>query len=219
MPENTQKMVCRRTQKRPELVERADKMPTIRGVAAVYYDQNDPGTEYRLWSDLVERIRPGAFDRAVREDDVRGLFNHNENQILGRTKAGTMRLSATPAGLLYEIDPPDTQAGRDVVESLRRGDVDGSSFMFVPNKITWEEQRQADGSILTVRWIDEVMLYDCGPVTFPAYEATEAGIRAKGCDDTIRAELEQWKGRAAADADILAITADDMAMQEAVSGK
>ncbi len=215
MPENTTKIECRRVQRRPELVERADKMPAIRGVAAVYYDANDPGTEYRLWADLVERIRPGAFDRAVREDDVRGLFNHNENQILGRTKAGTMRIGTDAGGLWYEIDPPDTQAGRDVVESLRRGDVDGSSFMFVPSKITWEEQRKADGTILTVRWIDEVMLYDCGPVTFPAYEATEAGLRAKGADDTIRADLEQWKSRAAADADLIAVTAAGMEIEEA----
>lgn len=215
MPENAAKKECRRVGLRPELVKRDGKRDGIRGYAAVYYDQNDPGTEYRLWSDMVERIRPGAFDRAVREDDVRGLFNHDESQLLGRTKAGTMRLASDARGLSYEIDPPDTQAGRDTVESLRRGDIDGSSFMFVPMKVTWEEQRKADGSTLTVRWIDEVMLYDCGPVTFPAYTATEAGIRFAGGDDAIRAEHEAWKSRAQAEADEIAITLAEMEMIEA----
>lgn len=216
MPEKDPKIECRRVQLRPELVKRADKIDGIAGYAAVYYDPNDLGTEYRLWSDVVERIRPGAFDRAVREDDVRGLFNHDENQILGRTKAGTMKLSLDARGLRYDIDTPDTQVGRDTVESLRRGDVDGSSFMFVPMKVTWEEQRKADGSTLTIRWIDEVLLYDCGPVTFPAYTATEAGIRTAGGEQSVRAELDHWKSQTGAqrDADRLSLTVATMEMQE-----
>jgi HK97 family phage prohead protease len=52
--------------------------------------------------------------------------------VLGRNKSGTLRLSVDGIGLRYEIDPPDTQAARDLIESLRRGDVSGSSFAFLP---------------------------------------------------------------------------------------
>ena len=66
---------------------------------------------------------PNAFDRALAEsDDVRGLFNHDPDNLLGRTSSGTMRLSVDKKGLLYETDPGDTNVGRDVVQHIKRGD-------------------------------------------------------------------------------------------------
>ena len=109
----------------------------------------------------------------MREDDVRGLFNHDPNQILGRTKPGTMRLEVDERGLRYEIDPADTTPGRDVKEHLKRGDVDGSSFSFV---VTDERTIKEDGK--RIREIRGVKLFDVGPVTFPAYPATSAQVRS-----------------------------------------
>jgi uncharacterized protein len=203
---------------KPTVNSRADGVGTVSGYAAVFYDANDKGTEYRLWSDMVERIRPGAFDRAIREDDVRALFNHDANQVLGRTSAGTARLSVDARGLRYEIDPPDTQAGRDLVTSLKRGDIDGSSFSFVPLKTTWEEQRDATtGKMTYIRWIDEAQLYDVGPVTFPAYESTEASARSDGPPDDLRDELATWRrgvGQPLRDADEIALAVATMEMTE-----
>lgn len=159
------------------------KKSRLAGYAAVFYRQDDPGTEYWLWSDMVERIMPGAFDRAIKSDDVRALFNHDPNLVLGRSKASTLTLSTDETGLSYEIDPGDTQIGRDVVSHVRRGDVTGSSFSFVPTKITWsEETRNTNGqeSKIWIRQIDEVTLYDVGPVTFPAYEASSSTVRNAG---------------------------------------
>lgn len=167
---------------------RADGKSAIVGYAAVFYDAADPGTEYRMYDDLVERIMPGAFDRAIREDDVRGLFNHDDNLLLGRCKAGTMRLSVDKKGLRYEIDPPDTQYARDLLESLRRGDVSGSSFMFRPKSTTY---RTVDGVYIIQR--DAVDLYDVGPVAFPAYAATESGVRSAADAESVRREVEDWK--------------------------
>jgi hypothetical protein len=59
----------------------------ITGYGAVFYNSADPGTEYSLFSDMVERIGPNAFDDALNRDDVRGLFNHDSSMLLGRMGA------------------------------------------------------------------------------------------------------------------------------------
>jgi HK97 family phage prohead protease len=168
------------------------KPGVIDGYGAVFFSEGDAGTEYELASwggyTILERIMPGAFDRAIRErDDARGLFNHDANQILGRVSSGTMRLSVDSRGLKYEIDVPDTQAGRDVATSIERGDLSGSSFAFVPRKIVWVEEDERD-----IRQIEDLTLYDAGPVTYPAYEATSTGVRSEDFQP-LKAEWEEWR--------------------------
>jgi len=110
---------------------RADGNKVICGYAAVFYNSADPGTQYELWPGNVERIMPTAFDRAIREkDDCRALVNHNPDLLLGRTSAGTLKLFADTVGLGYEIIPPNTQAAKDCIASIERGDMTGSSFGF-----------------------------------------------------------------------------------------
>lgn len=150
---------------------------TIVGYGAVFY-AGTPETEYWLWDDMVERILPGAFDRALREDDVRGLFNHDPNIVLGRTSAGTMRLSVDGKGLLYRIEAPPTGVGADVVQSIKRGDVQGSSFSVDVLAQTWRKIEEDGKPTIYVREVVEVRLYDAGPVTFPAYTGTSAGVPA-----------------------------------------
>jgi hypothetical protein len=148
------------------------------GHGAVFYDPNDETTRYLLWDDVEERVAPGAFDRAIREkQDVRALFNHDVNHVLGRTGPGTMRLSVDAKGLRYEIDTPETQSGRDVVTVVRRGDVSGSSFSFRTVKDTVTRETR-NGRPYYIRTLEDVDLYDVGPVTFPAYEGADAGARA-----------------------------------------
>lgn len=156
-----------------------EEAPDVRiaGHAAVFYDGTQR-TEYRIGDDMVERVMPGAFDRAIEEGhDVRGVFNHDKNLILGRTASGTMTLTVNPTGLLYNINPPDTQSARDVVTLIERGDVSGSSFKFT---IRSEDMKQEDG--VHVFEIRDVDLFDVGPVTFPAYDSTDVEIaEAKRC--------------------------------------
>jgi len=160
---------------------------TIVGYASVYYD-GTPESEYQLWDQCCERILPGTFTRAIAEDDCRGLFNHDPNQVLGRTSAKTCRLFDDSKGLRYEIDPPDTQAGRDVITLLARGDVNGSSFSFQVTDQVW---RTEDG--IDIREIRGVKLYDVSPVTFPAYESTTAGVREDLHVAEARQAHEAWK--------------------------
>ena len=175
---------------RVQLIERTDAKPIIRGHGAVFYD-GTPGTQYEIWDGMIERIMPGAFDRAIKEDqDIRGLFNHDPTLLLGRTTAKTMRLSIDEKGLAYEIDPGDTTIARDVQEHLKRGDVTGSSFAFT---VMTEEWRKDDG--VQIREIKDVNLFDVGPVTYPAYTGSDSGVRSDGKDDDARAAYAVYRSR------------------------
>ena len=77
-----------------------------------------------------ERLAPGCFSRALREEqDVRCLFNHSADKILGRVSSGTLKLSDSPKGLMFRCKlDPNQQAHRDLHASIKRGDVSGCSF-------------------------------------------------------------------------------------------
>jgi HK97 family phage prohead protease len=128
-----------------------------------------------------EQIMPGAFD-GVLKDDVRALFNHDENCVLGRSIANTLRFGVDKEGLWYEIDLPDTQSARDLLTSVKRGDVSQSSFAFTvaPGGAEWSEDDQT-GTIRSVTKI--ARLYDVSPVTYPAYP--EAPVAARS--------LSEWR--------------------------
>jgi uncharacterized protein len=167
--------------------------PVIEGYGAVFYRGGDPGTEFQLWRDVYERIASNAFDRAIKEDRVRSLFNHDSNWVLGSNRGAspTLALSVDDVGLRYSVKPPATQLVRDaVLEPIRRGDVDGSSFMFMPRKVDWIEEDR-NGVMVDVREIQEVELWEVGPVTFPAYSGTTIGLRAAEQDlAAIRKDLD-----------------------------
>ena len=168
------------------------KPPVIEGYGAVYYRAGQPGTEYRLWQDCYERIMPGAFDAALAAD-VRSLFNHDPNFVLGRSggPAATLRLSVDATGLRYEVEPPQTTVIREqVLEPIRRGDVSGSSFMFRPSKVVWAEEDR-DGRTVDVRELHGVELFEVGPVTFPAYGDTTTGVRSAE-RKTLELERREW---------------------------
>lgn len=122
-----------------------------------------------------ERIAPGAFSTAIKEDDVRALFNHDPNFVLGRTTAGTLELAQDDTGLRYEVDPPDTQWARDLMVSVQRGDVSQSSFGFQVVREEWTNPENRKE--LPTRTILEARLFDVSPVTYPAYEETTAEAR------------------------------------------
>jgi HK97 family phage prohead protease len=123
-----------------------------------------------------EIIRRGAFDSAA-TDDCRALFNHDENFILGRTTAGTLKITQDAFGLRYVITPPDTAFARHAVTAIQRGDVTGSSFGFRTVKDSWGVDT-ADG--MRLREVLAVRTFDISPCVFPAYEATSAGAVDNG---------------------------------------
>jgi Escherichia/Staphylococcus phage prohead protease len=155
----------------------------IHGHAAVF-DQ-----ECVLWDSpgyrAIEIVKPGAFERALKEkQDVRCLFNHSPDNVLGRTTAGTMTMKEDDQGLYFDTDPPDTQVARDVRTLVRRKDITGCSFAFTVTKQTVREE-EIDKKTIRTREIEDVDLYDVGPVTYPAYEGTDVNSRMR----ELRAEM------------------------------
>ena len=133
-----------------------------------------------------ERIHSGAFDAALkRRDDTRCLVNHDPNQVLGRTTAGTLRLTTTAQGLRYEVDLPATSAAHDVRELVRRGDITGSSFGFRVTADTWDSSGVRKGR-LPLRTITNVQLFDVSPVAYPAYSQTSVSART-GTGESVKA--------------------------------
>ena len=121
-----------------------------------------------------ERIAPGAFAKSLQSSDIRALWNHDANIVLGRNKAGTLRLSEDTAGLAFEVDAPDTQLVRDMVMApIARGDVSQCSFGFYTLSDKWAK---IDGE--WVRTLLECELFDVSPVTYPAYAQTDVAVRS-----------------------------------------
>ena len=104
---------------------------TISGYAVVF------GVESRvLWDwdgEFVEIIEHGAIDEAlINSSDVKALFNHDRDALLARSTngEGTLKLTLDDHGLRFEFEAPETTAGNDVLELVRRGDLKGCSFAF-----------------------------------------------------------------------------------------
>ena len=128
-----------------------------------------------MWG-FREQIAPGAFTEALKKSDVRALFNHDPNYVLGRQSAGTVSLTEDDVGLFYEIDPPDTQWAGDVVSSIERGDIAESSFAFSMDGGVEEWDDSATPAIRTIKSVGN--LYDVSPVTYPAYPEATTGVRS-----------------------------------------
>ena len=143
-----------------------DESGMIVGHAAVF---NSP-TEIFGFREVVA---PGAF-KGHKDNDVRALINHDPNLILGRNKAGTLELAEDSKGLAVRIDPPDTSYARDLAVSLRRGDISQMSFGFRVTKEEWEEGKDGE---MDLRTLKEVELLDVSAVTYPAYPDTDVAQR------------------------------------------
>jgi len=156
-------------EQQPELREEGEgKVPHLVGYAARFNSKSvDLGG-------FVEVIKPGAFKRALAgEPDVCAFVNHNEDLMLGRTRAGTVQLLEDERGLKVDITPPPTQAGKDAIENVRLGNYVGMSFAFRAVEETWHSKVKPP-----LRELLDVDLFDVSVVTFPAYPKTEVGLRS-----------------------------------------
>jgi HK97 family phage prohead protease len=141
---------------------------SIEGHAAVFDALSEDLGGFR------EKIARGAFAESIGRDDVRALWNHDPNYVLGRSTAGTLRMTEDARGLLVQISPPDTTWARDLMKSIERGDVSQMSFAFQTEQDAWSKVAGAwERTLLSVR------VFDVSPVTYPAYPQTDVGLRGR----------------------------------------
>lgn len=153
---------------------------TVEGYGAIFGSLSENLGGFR------EIIAEGAFDEAL-DDDVRALVNHDPNLLLARTKSGTLKLSIDERGLKYSFSPPDTSYANDLKESMKRGDLDQSSFAFTVEEDDWNEDE--DGRV--IRTIKKVRnLFDVSPVTYPAYQDTTVAQRSLGDKEQTKTKRE-----------------------------
>lgn len=120
-----------------------------------------------------ERILTGAAKNTIAVADIRALFNHDPNYVLGRNRSKTLDLSEDETGLYMEVTPPDTQWARDLMVSMERGDITQMSFGFYVVEARWVVENEED-----IREVGELELFDVSVVTFPAYPQTDAQARS-----------------------------------------
>ena len=153
---------------------------TFEGYAAVFNSPSEP-------LPFIERIAPGAFKRSIEaRNDIKMLWNHDTGMILGSSRAGTLKLYEDERGLKVRAELPNTSAGRDAAELLKRGDVDSMSFGFsVP---AGGDEWSADGSQRTLK---SIRLHEVSIVAFPAYSGTAGTTSVRGLDKVAkRAEVD-----------------------------
>lgn len=138
-----------------------------------------------------EVISREALEGVIARSDVFALLNHSkERGILARSinGAGSLTLEVDEKGLLYRFDAPNTALGNELLENLRRGEINQSSFAFDVDSDKWE--RKSDGT--WKRTINQLgHLYDVSPVYNAAYSKTSVYMRGKEVEEERLAEEER----------------------------
>lgn len=159
-----------------------DNELTIEGYFALYESETE------LFDNVYEIITKGAFDNTL-GNDIRALWNHNTQYVLGRNKSGTLELKADDKGLFGTVKLPATQYAKDLYTLIERGDVDQASFGF--NILDEDLEELADGGY---RWrLKQVDLHEISVVTFPQYENTSVNIRAKQVEELQQRKIQTRK--------------------------
>ena len=156
-----------------------DEEVILRGYAAVYNSDSEN------MGGFFEQIAPGAF-RDVMGDDVRAYLNHDENRLLGRVSSGTLTISSDDRGLYYEVKMPNTTYAKDLIELMKRGDINQSSFAFLIGDDYWEERNGE-----TYRIITKISrLLDVSPVAQPAYPDATSEITTRDLETEPEVKVE-----------------------------
>jgi uncharacterized protein len=150
----------------------------LHGYAAVFNQPSSVLFEKSVCkTPFIEVIAPGAFARTLRENpDVRSLVNHDRGKVIGRTKAGTLKLWEDEIGLAFDNNLPDTTIGRDAREDVKSGNIDGCSFF----GYVIEDKVELRGEEPALRTVFEIDLVEITPVcSFPAYDTTSVAVRSR----------------------------------------
>ena len=192
--------------------EGQEESRTVVGTPIVFGVRSVNLTPWSRYREVYEVMEPGCIsDELLRESDVILNLNHNSSvlNVLGRCKngEGTLTLTKSQRNISCECDLPNTNAGNDSLELIKRGDITGMSFAFEDdwedseNGVSYEriEERNEKGKEVWLRHVKKVIgLYDVSIVTHPAYEQTSVGTREAG-EEIEKAIEEQLKREAGND--------------------
>ena len=155
-----------------QLAGDVEEKRTVEGYALLF----DTPSDGLSFEEVIER---GALDGVVAKSDVFAVLNHDQSRgILARSKegAGSLHLSVDDKGLKYRFEAPKTALGEELLENLRRGEIDQSSFCFDVESDTWEKKDNGTWK-RTVHKIGN--LYDVAPVYNAAYSKASVYLRGK----------------------------------------
>lgn len=157
----------------------------ISGYAAVFNSWSNPIWWFR------EKIDPKAFEKCNFDKCILN-FNHDNEKIMARVSSGTLKLEVDDKGLRFSAELPNTTVGNDMLELIRRGDVNQCSFAFVVESDAWvyaDNSNDLEFDERTILSIKEV--YDVCPVVYPAYEDTT--VDARSLENKKKEHFEQMK--------------------------
>lgn len=183
-------MIDKKTEIRAAAELRAvgDDSPKLVGYAAVFNEPSELLIDKRSRIRFREIIKPGAFAESLEsETEVKADIEHDRGTVIARRSKGTLKLVEDERGLLVEIDPPNSTIGNDLLESVRRGDVDQMSFAFTVKENGERKQRQEDGTYL--RELTNLQLERVTITAEPAYPDTSIAVRSL-VDDALENDNE-----------------------------
>jgi HK97 family phage prohead protease len=159
------------------------KTITAAGVAMRYGARSKPVRTSGRKDPFIEEFRSGSMTKTLSERDITANHEHDPRLYLGRTSAGTLRFEDSPTELRYEVDLPDTSAGRDVANLAERGDLKGSSLGFSPiaKSVKWSVDPDTG---LALRSVGEAMVGHIATTCYPAYgdSTLELALRSLAAD-------------------------------------
>lgn len=175
----------------PELMEVEGR--TVVGYAAVFDQDSEVLCDF-FEGNFIERIERGAFDGVIEVSDVLALLNHDHSRgLLARSRGGvgTLKLSVDDKGLRYEFDAPATALGDEVIECIKRGDINGSSFAFEVAEDSWSYEGETNRRTIT----KIAKIHDVSPVYYPAYQSTEVDVRSLQRAGEVQADERKSKSK------------------------
>jgi HK97 family phage prohead protease len=155
----------------------------IEGYFIVYNQKTE------LWANFFEQISKGACTKSIISNDIRALYNHDSNIVLGRNKSGTLQLMEDEYGVkgVIEINQNDSEA-LNIYERVKRGDISGCSFGFWPDKESYEY-----GDDSTTVTVEEADILEISVCPFPAYPQTQIQARQADFQNEKQKSIEHKK--------------------------
>ena len=169
-----------------ELRSEGDNENYIEGYALKF------GTESEDLGGFIETIERGAL-KDTDFSDVRALFNHNADQIIARSSAGSLTLDVDDVGLKFKAKIPNTSYGRDLLENLRNGNINQCSFGFklADNGDSFKYDEKRSIYKRTLNKISEIL--DVSVVTYPAYKDSSVAPALRSIDKIEKEQKEKRK--------------------------